>query len=71
MLRTLQTQSLSNKIATLFDTLVSKTEVASQPAQGTQPQLCFSGPSELMQRRRRLRRNRMETAGPAIKSAWF
>ena len=76
MLRTLQTQTLSNKVVKLFDTLALKANLQARPAlievRNASNNRDFSGSAPLTQaRRRRQRRSRVASSAGHVRSSWF
>ncbi len=76
MLRTLQTQALSQKIATLFDTLGLATNMRAQPipleaSPSYSRSANFAYLCEQPPRRRRTRRHRIVSAAGAMRTTWY
>lgn len=76
MLRVLQTQTLSNKVAKMFETLALKANLQARPAlievKSASNDSALSGPAPLAHaRRRRLRRARLASSAGNIRSSWF
>lgn len=76
MLRVLQTQTLSNKVAKMFETLAPKANLQARPAliegKDAYNDRALLGPAPLTYaRRRRLRRARLASSAGNIRSSWF
>lgn len=76
MLRTLQTQTLSNKVSKLFDTLAPKANLQARPAlievkDASNDRALLGSAPLTYARRRRLRRSRLASSSGNIRSSWF